>query len=51
MGGEQAATVLGSVGAADRDPADIDALRHRTRAQYEAQGHRYYAAARQWDDG
>ncbi|HVF79685.1 MAG TPA: carboxyl transferase domain-containing protein, partial [Solirubrobacteraceae bacterium] len=51
MGGEQAATVLGSVGATDRDPAELEALRERIRAQYEAQGHPYYATARLWDDG
>jgi len=51
MGGEQAATVLGSVGATDRDPAEIEAQRARIRAQYETQGHPYYATARLWDDG
>jgi 3-methylcrotonyl-CoA carboxylase beta subunit len=51
MGGEQAATVLGAVGAADRDPAEIEALRERIRTQYETQGHPYYATARLWDDG
>jgi len=51
MGGEQAATVLGAVGAADRDPGEIEALRERTRRQYETQGHPYYATARLWDDG
>jgi 3-methylcrotonyl-CoA carboxylase beta subunit len=50
MGGEQAATVLSSV-ASDRDPAEIEALRERTRAQYETQGHPYHATARLWDDG
>ncbi len=50
MGGEQAATVLTAV-ASDRDPAEIAALRERTRAQYETQGHPYYATARLWDDG
>lgn len=43
MGGEQAATVLGTVGSA----SDPDAIR----AQYEAQGHPYYSTARIWDDG
>jgi 3-methylcrotonyl-CoA carboxylase beta subunit len=51
MGGEQAATVLSSVGAADRDPDELEALRARIRAQYELQGHPYYATARRWDDG
>jgi 3-methylcrotonyl-CoA carboxylase beta subunit len=50
MGGEQAATVLTAV-ASDRDPAEIEGLRERTRARYEAQGHPYYATARLWDDG
>ncbi|GAA0432729.1 acetyl-CoA carboxylase subunit beta [Acrocarpospora corrugata] len=42
MGGEQAATVLSTVGNAD--PAEI-------RAQYEEQGNPYYSTARLWDDG
>jgi 3-methylcrotonyl-CoA carboxylase beta subunit len=50
MGGEQAATVLTSV-ASDRDPQQIEALRARIRAQYDAQGHPYHATARLWDDG
>jgi 3-methylcrotonyl-CoA carboxylase beta subunit len=50
MGGEQAATVLGAV-ASEREPSEIDALRERTRSQYEAQGHPLYATARLWDDG
>ena len=50
MGGDQAATVLTAV-ASDRDPAEIEALHERTRAQYEAQGHPYHATARLWDDG
>jgi 3-methylcrotonyl-CoA carboxylase beta subunit len=50
MGGEQAATVLSAV-ASGREPAEIEALRERTRAQYETQGHPYYATARLWDDG
>jgi 3-methylcrotonyl-CoA carboxylase beta subunit len=43
MGGEQAATVLGTVGSG----VDPDAIR----AQYERQGHPYYSTARLWDDG
>jgi 3-methylcrotonyl-CoA carboxylase beta subunit len=43
MGGEQAATVLATVGSG----VDPDAVR----AQYETQGHPYYATARLWDDG
>ncbi|MGH9114216.1 MAG: carboxyl transferase domain-containing protein, partial [Acidimicrobiales bacterium] len=41
MGGEQAATVLSTVG------ADSDEIR----AQYERQGIPYYSTARMWDDG
>jgi 3-methylcrotonyl-CoA carboxylase beta subunit len=48
MGGEQAATVLGTVGSgAGGSGADPDAIR----AQYETQGHPYYSTARLWDDG
>src|SRR5690606_8892579 len=43
MGGEQAATVLATVGSG----VDPDAVR----AQYEHQGHPYYSTARLWDDG
>jgi len=42
MGGEQAATVLTSVGDADAD---------EIRATYEAEGNPYYSTARLWDDG
>ncbi|HEY7560881.1 MAG TPA: carboxyl transferase domain-containing protein [Gaiellaceae bacterium] len=42
MGGEQAATVLSTVGSAD--PAEI-------RAKYEREGSPYYSTARLWDDG
>jgi acetyl-CoA carboxylase carboxyltransferase component len=42
MGGEQAATVLTMVGAADAD---------EIRAKYEAEGNPYYSTARLWDDG
>jgi acetyl-CoA carboxylase carboxyltransferase component len=42
MGGEQAATVLTTVGRAD--PDDI-------RAKYEREGNPYYSTARLWDDG
>jgi 3-methylcrotonyl-CoA carboxylase beta subunit len=58
MGGEQAASVLGQV---RRDSlersgqswpeADEDAFKAPIRAQYESQGHPYYASARLWDDG
>ena len=50
MGGEQAATVLSSV-ASDRDPAEVEALRERTREQFATQGNPYYSTARLWDDG
>jgi 3-methylcrotonyl-CoA carboxylase beta subunit len=50
MGGEQAATVLGSL-RADRTPSEADELRERIRGQYDSQGHPYYSTARLWDDG
>ncbi len=53
MGGEQAATVLATVRRADNDaaPEPEVAFKDRIRAQYEHQGHPYYATARLWDDG
>jgi acetyl-CoA carboxylase carboxyltransferase component len=42
MGGEQAATVLSTVGRADPD---------EIRAKYELEGNPYYSTARLWDDG
>ena len=58
MGGEQAASVLAQV---KRDgleksgktwsSADEEAFKSPIRAQYESQGHPYYASARLWDDG
>jgi 3-methylcrotonyl-CoA carboxylase beta subunit len=58
MGGEQAASVLATV---RRDaieaqggrwsPEEEEAFRAPLRAQYERQGHPYYATARLWDDG
>ena len=58
MGGEQAASVLATV---KRDSieakggswsaADEEEFRDPIRAQYEQQGHPYYATARLWDDG
>jgi acetyl-CoA carboxylase carboxyltransferase component len=42
MGGEQAASVLSTVG--DTDPDEI-------RAKYEREGNPYYSTARLWDDG
>jgi 3-methylcrotonyl-CoA carboxylase beta subunit len=59
MGGEQAATVLSMVRGnrsghdaeqAD-DPTPDDEFTARIRAQFETQGHPYYATARLWDDG
>jgi 3-methylcrotonyl-CoA carboxylase beta subunit len=50
MGGEQAATVLTMVGR-ETDPEAIEARKREIRAQYETQGHPYYASARLWDDG
>ncbi len=58
MGGEQAANVLATVrrdslAAKGQDwPADEEErFKAPVRAQYEAQGHPYYATARLWDDG
>ncbi len=58
MGGEQAASVLARV---RRDALDArgemwpaeeeEAFKAPIRAQYETQGHPYYATARLWDDG
>ncbi len=58
MGGEQAATVLATVrrdaieakgGTWSAD--DEEAFRAPIRAQYDREGHPYYASARLWDDG
>jgi 3-methylcrotonyl-CoA carboxylase beta subunit len=58
MGGEQAASVLATVrrdgieakgGAWSKD--EEEAFKQPIRAQYEHQGHPYYATARLWDDG
>jgi 3-methylcrotonyl-CoA carboxylase beta subunit len=58
MGGEQAASVLAQVRhdsrAGREDPWDEtqeEAFKAPIRAQYETQGHPYYASARLWDDG
>ncbi len=58
MGGEQAAGVLATV---RREGIEVrggqwsaqeeEAFKQPIRAQYEAQGHPYYATARLWDDG
>ena len=58
MGGEQAASVLASVRrdrmrsrGLDWDPRDEQQVTAPVRAQYDQQGHPYYATARLWDDG
>jgi len=58
MGGEQAASVLATVrreGLESRggqwSREDEDAFKAPIRAQYETQGHPYFASARLWDDG
>jgi 3-methylcrotonyl-CoA carboxylase beta subunit len=58
MGGEQAATVLATVRRDNFEARgqnwskeDEEAFKAPIRAQYEAQGHPYYASARLWDDG
>ena len=54
MGGEQAASVLAQV-RRERDDswsaAEEEEFKAPIRAQYETQGHPYYASARLWDDG
>ena len=58
MGGAQAASVLAQVRRDNIEakggtwsPEDEAAFRAPIEAQYEAQGHPYYASARLWDDG
>jgi len=58
MGGEQAASVLATVrrdgmAARGQDWSETEEKDFKApiRAQYEAQGHPYYASARLWDDG
>ena len=58
MGGEQAASVLATVKRDGFDAAgkpwsaaEEEAFKAPIRAQYETQGHPYYATARLWDDG
>ncbi|MEX0658093.1 MAG: carboxyl transferase domain-containing protein [Egibacteraceae bacterium] len=58
MGGEQAATVLATIRREQAEAAgqawstqDEEAFKEPIRAQYERQGHPYYATARLWDDG
>jgi 3-methylcrotonyl-CoA carboxylase beta subunit len=58
MGGEQAASVLATVRrdnlasqGKDWPAADEEAFKAPIRAQYEREGHPFYASARLWDDG
>ena len=53
MGGDQAAGVLATVhrDAAKWTPEEAEAFKAPIKAQYETQGHPYYATARLWDDG
>jgi 3-methylcrotonyl-CoA carboxylase beta subunit len=58
MGGEQAASVLATVRRDNLEAEgkawsadDEEAFKAPIRAQYEAEGHPYYATARLWDDG
>ncbi len=58
MGGEQASSVLATVrrdgieaGGGTWSREDEEAFKEPIRAQYEHQGHPYYATARLWDDG
>ncbi|MGH8765586.1 MAG: carboxyl transferase domain-containing protein, partial [Burkholderiales bacterium] len=50
LGGEQAASVLSTVGKFESKEKE-EAFKDSIRAQYERQGHPYYASARLWDDG
>ena len=52
MGGEQAAMVLAQVRRGESlSEEQEEAFKAPIRAQYETQGHPYYATARLWDDG
>src|SRR5271167_757896 len=58
MGGEQAASVLAQIRRDTREArsepwsaAEEETFKAPIRAQYETQGHPYYASARLWDDG
>ncbi|HUD52757.1 carboxyl transferase domain-containing protein, partial [Parvibaculum sp.] len=58
MGGEQAASVLATVKREGMEargeawsPEEEDAFKSPIRAQYEKEGHPYFATARLWDDG
>src|SRR6201991_5175768 len=50
MGGEQAASVLATVGG-EMTAEEEQAFKAPIRAQYEQQGNPYYSTARLWDDG
>jgi len=51
MGGEQAAGVLATVRGKFPSPEAEAEFKAPIKAQYETQGHPYYATARLWDDG
>jgi 3-methylcrotonyl-CoA carboxylase beta subunit len=58
MGGEQAATVLATIrrdaieaGGGAWSAVDETTFKAPIRAQYEREGHPYFASARLWDDG
>lgn len=58
MGGEQAANVLSQIKmdklealGQEFSQVEIEAFKAKIRAQYETQGHPYYATSRLWDDG
>ena len=58
MGGEQAASVLATIrqdalalSGQSMSSEQIEAFKAPIRAQYEREGHPYYASARLWDDG
>jgi 3-methylcrotonyl-CoA carboxylase beta subunit len=58
MGGEQAASVLATIrrealerSGENLSAADEEKIKAPIRAQFEQQGHPYYASARLWDDG
>ena len=58
MGGEQAASVLATIrrealerGGQTLSAAEEEKIKAPIRAQFELQGHPYYASARLWDDG
>ena len=51
MGGDQAATVLGSVGRPGLSTDEASKRAGELRATYEREGSPYYSSARLWDDG